>query len=310
MGTARNRSTRLVAALGAGTMALALAACGGDDDAISVGSKEFNEQLLLGQIAIIALEDAGFTVKDETGIQGTDSVRAALESGEINLYWEYTGTGWNNILGYEVTDAATDPAQLARDVAAEDLENGIVWLDAAEANNTYAIAAAEAVAADLGVRTLSDYARLANSDPEAASLCAAQEFLDRPDGWPGVERMYGFKLPGSSIHEMDLDVIYTRVPQADPCNFGEVFATDGRIMGNNLVVIEDDRDAFVSYNISMTVRQDTLDAHPEIADIMNPIIALLTNEKMLELNTRVDVHAEEPADVARDFLEQEGLIGN
>lgn len=306
----RATSTRLVALLGA--LSVAVTGCGvfgGDDDSISVGSKEFNEQLLLGQIAILALEDAGFDVGDETGIQGTNNVRAALESGEIDLYWEYTGTGWNEILGHEVTDASTDPAELAEQVATEDLANGIVWLDRAEANNTYAIAAAADTAAELGVSTMSDYAELANRDPDAASLCAAEEFLDRPDGWPAVESTYGFELPDGAVSEMDLGVIYTRLPQADPCNFGEVFATDGRIEGNDLVVMEDDQSVFVAYNISMTVREDLLDESPEIADIMNPIIALLTNEKMLELNTRVDVGAEDPEDVARDFLEQEGLIG-
>lgn len=307
----RARSTRLVALLGA--LSVAATGCGvfgGDDGgSIAVGSKEFNEQRLLGQIAILALEDAGLDVSDETGIQGTTNVRASLESGEIDLYWEYTGTGWNEILGHEVTDASTDPAELAEQVAAEDLANGIVWLDRAEANNTYAIAAAADTAAELGVSTMSDYAELANRDPAAASLCAAEEFLDRSDGWPAVESTYGFELPDSAVSEMELNVVYTRLPQADPCNFGEVFATDGRIGGNDLVVIEDDRSVFVAYNISMTVREETLDEFPEIAETMNPIIALLTNEKMLELNTRVDVAAEEPEAVARDFLEQEGLIG-
>ncbi|MPZ27911.1 MAG: glycine/betaine ABC transporter substrate-binding protein [Micromonosporaceae bacterium] len=306
----RATSIRLVALLGA--LSVTVTGCsvfgGGDDDSISVGSKEFNEQLLLGQIAIVALEDAGFDVSDETGIQGTNNVRASLESGEIDLYWEYTGTGWNEILGHEVADASTDPAELAEAVAAEDLANGIVWLDRAEANNTYAIAAATDTATALGITTMSDYAELANQDPDAASLCAAEEFLDRVDGWPAVESTYGFELPDGAVSEMELNVIYTRLPQADPCNFGEVFATDGRIGGNDLVVIEDDQSVFVAYNISMTVREDVLEEFPEIAEVMNPILALLTNEKMLELNTRVDVATEDPEDVARDFLQQEGLI--
>lgn len=215
----RATSTRLVALLGA--LSVTVTGCGvfgGDDDSIAVGSKEFNEQLLLGQIAILALEDAGFEVSDETGIQGTNNVRAALESGEVDLYWEYTGTGWNEILGHEVTDASTDPAELAQQVAAEDLANGIVWLDRAEANNTYAIAAAANTAADLGITTMSDYAELANRDPAAASLCAAEEFLDRADGWPAVESTYGFELPEDAVSEMELNVVYTRLPQSDPCN--------------------------------------------------------------------------------------------
>jgi osmoprotectant transport system substrate-binding protein len=317
----RTNTVRLCA-LFAGLLMVA-AACGGDDtttttdptseDALSgasltVGSKEFNEQLLLGQIAIIALQEAGADVQDETGITGTANVRAALTSGQIDLYWEYTGTGWSAHLGHEVTDAPKDTQELADLVAEEDAANGVVWLDPAEANNTYAIATATGTAEELEVTTLSDYAELVGQNPADGSLCAAAEFLDRPDGWPGVEETYGFDLPAAQVTEMDLNLIYARVPQADPCNFGEVFATDGRIAGNDLVIIEDDQEVFVKYNIAMTVRQETFDEYPELEEIFAPITALLTNEKMLELNERVDVMAEDPADVARDFLEEEGLI--
>ncbi len=314
------RTARLCALLAA--LALGATACGGDDGgggggddgplagaSLTVGSKEFNEQLLLGQIAIIALEDAGADVQDETGIQGTENVRKALLSGEIDLYWEYTGTGWTSHLGHDVMDAPKDTQELADQVAEEDLENGVVWLDPAGANNTYAIAAATGTAERLGVGTLSDYAELVNQDPAAGSLCAAAEFLDRPDGWPGVEKAYGFDLPRGQITEMDLNLIYARVPQADPCNFGEVFATDGRIVGNDLKIIEDDQEVFVKYNIALTVRQEIMDQYPVIKEIFNPITERLTNEKMLELNERVDVNAELPEDVAQEFLEQEGLIG-
>lgn len=315
----KTRTTRLLA-LVAG-LALVATACGGDDDddaageggltgaSITVGSKEFNEQLVLGQIAIAALEDAGADVSDQTGIQGTENVRTALESGEIDLYWEYTGTGWTSHLGHEVADAPADTQELADQVAQEDLENGVVWLDPAGANNTYAIAASAEAAEELGVSTLSDYAELANSDPGAASLCAAEEFLVRADGWPGVESIYGFDLPDSEITTLELNLIYARVPERSECNFGEVFATDGRIVGNDLVVMEDDQNAFVKYNIALTVRQDVNEQYPEIEEIFALITELLTNEKMTELNSRVDVDGEDPADVARDFLETEGLIG-
>lgn len=328
MPTTTTGSARLVALLTG--LAMTATACGGGDPeagagdgngaggedgglagaSLTVGSKEFNEQLLLGQVAIIALEDAGAEVDDQTGIVGTENVRAALTSGEVDLYWEYTGTGWTVHLGHEVADAPTDTQELADQVAAEDLDNGVVWLDPAEANNTYAIAAAASTADELGVSTLSDYAALVEEDPAAGSLCAAAEFLDRDDGWPGVESAYGFDLPDGEIAEMDVNLVYARLPQADPCNFGEVFATDGRIAGNDLTVIEDDQEVFVKYNVAMTVRQEVLDQYPQIADIFNPITALLTNDKLRELNARVDVDAEEPADVARDFLEENGLIGS
>lgn len=304
--TTRAMATRL-GALAAG-MSLLAAGCGGDDDAITVGSKEFGEQQLLGHMAMIALEDAGYDVQSEIPIQGTSTVRSALESGDVSLYWEYTGTGWNEILGHEVADAPDDPQALFEAVKEEDAGNDITWLDPAEANNTYAIATSAENAQRLGVRTLSDYADLVNSDPDEATLCAAAEFLDRDDGWPGVESTYGFELPGDAVNEMDLDVIYTRVPGGDPCNFGEVFATDGRIAGNDLVVLEDDQETFVAYNVAMTIRADILDEHPGLADVFGPITELLTNDVLLELNTRVDVDEEDAEDVAREFLESNGLL--
>src|SRR5690606_40344709 len=88
----------------------------------SVGSKEFTEQLILGQIAILALENAGANVDDNTGIVGTDNVRAALTSGEIDMYWEYTGTGWSSHLGREISDAPPSPEELAQAVAEADAE--------------------------------------------------------------------------------------------------------------------------------------------------------------------------------------------
>lgn len=287
---------------------------GGDGDdplsgaSLTVGSKEFNEQVLLGQIAIVALEEAGADVDDQTGIQGSENVRSALTSGEIDLYWEYTGTGYTVHLGHDAAEAPTDPQELYDAVKEEDAANGVAWLAAAEANNTYGIATPASVAADLGVSTLSDYAELANSNPEDASLCAAAEFLDRADGWPGLEAAYGFDLPDDQIAEMDEDVVYARLPESDPCTFGEVFETDGRIPANDLTLLEDDQAFFVKYNIALTVSQETLDEYPAIQDIFDPISALLTNEKMQELNSRVDVDEEFPEDVARDFLEEEGLI--
>jgi len=327
----RSKTARLVVLLAA--VSIAASACGGDGDdldpgggdtgsetgseaggldgaTIIVGSKEFNEQLLLGQNAIQALEAAGAEVEDQTGLQGTENVRAALDSGDIDLYWEYTGTGWTVHLGNEAADAPGDTAELAAAVKEGDAENGVVWLDPAEANNAYAIAASSARAEELGVSTLSDYAELVNENPEDGSLCAAAEFLARDDGWVGVEETYGFDLPDANISEVELNIVYARLPGADPCSFGEVFATDGRIVGNDLVIIEDDQGVFVKYNIAMTVRQEAYDQYGEaLEEVFNPITELLTNEKMIELNAQIDVDGEDPADVAAAFLEENGMAG-
>lgn len=303
-------------ALAAGT-SLAIAACGGGDDSgggeggsIAVGSKEFTEQLILGNIAAIALEDAGLDVdSDGIGIEGTENVRAGLESGDIDMYWEYTGTGYTTILGHDAADAPRDPQELYNTVKDEDAGNDIVWLEPSAANNGYAIGAPGDTASELGVTTLSDYAELVNSSPDDASLCAAAEFLDRADGLLGLQDVYGFELPASSIKEMDLDIVFTQMVEGGECNFGELFETDGRIPVNDITVLEDDKSAFVKYNITPTIRQDALDANPDVEDVLNEISAKLTTEKMLELNVQVDDQNADPADVAEQFLKDEGLIG-
>jgi osmoprotectant transport system substrate-binding protein len=311
----------------AAVLVLAAAACGDDDgepatngDAVveegalegvtvTVGSKEFTEQRILGQIAIVALEAAGATVNDQTGIEGTPAVRAALEAGEIDMYWEYTGTGWSAILGYEISEAPTDTQELWESVRDEDEGNGIVWLDPAPVNNTYAIASAPGVASGLGVSTLSDYAELVQNDPEEATLCAAAEFIVRDDGIPGMEQTYGFEMPTNLIQEMELGIIHTRLPQSDPCNFGEVFATDGQIVTNDLEVLEDDQGAFPPYNVALTVRQDVHDEIGDtLADIFNPIAAVLTDEVLRDMNARA---ADDPGfedEIAEEFLRENGFI--
>ena len=316
-------TTARLTALLAG-LAMVAAACGSDDsggssssgsDALSgasfaVGSKEFTEQLVLGQITRLVLEDAGATVDDQTGITGTTNVRKALTSGEIDMYWEYTGTGYAEILGNEVSEAPTDEQELFDTVAKQDLqENGVHWTALAPVNNTYAIATSSTAQEETGVSTLSDYAELVSSDPDAASMCAASEFIDRSDGLPGLEKAYGFDLPEDAITEVELGIIFTRVPEGDPCNFGEVFATDGRIPANEMVVLDDDKNFFVIYNLALTVNQDVFDQYPELEDVFTPIAEKLTTEELQSMNSQVDVDGLPPEAVAQQWLEDNGFIG-
>lgn len=273
---------------------------------LTVGSKEFTEQLILGHITVKALEAAGADVDDQTGLVGSATVREALTSGSIDMYWEYTGTGWITHLGNdEPVTGAQAQYEAVRDA---DADNSIAWLEPASFDNTYAIAARQDAAADLGVASLSDYAQLATDNPEAASLCAASEFLNRSDGWPGVEDHYGFDLPGGQIAEMELSFIYTRVDQGDPCNFGEVFATDGRIAAFDLVVLEDDQEFFPTYLPSLNVRQEVLDEWPALSDLGALLAGELDTETIRQLNARVDVDGEDPEAVAEDWLREQGLI--
>jgi osmoprotectant transport system substrate-binding protein len=275
---------------------------------IAVGSKEFTEQVILGQIAVLALENAGANVTDQTGLAGTEVARQALEAGEIGAYWEYTGTGWINFLGE--TEPIPDPQEQYQAVADRDLEeNNIRWLEPGSANNVYGIAVRGEAQEELGVERLSDFNALIAERPEDATLCIASEFATRDDGLPGMEEAYGFEFPEENISQLDEGVIYNATDAGDPCNFGEVFRTDGRITGLDLALLEDDEGFFPIYNPSFTVRGEVFDQYPQIEDIFGPISAALTNEALQEMNAAVDVGGELEEDVAERFLRDNGFIG-
>lgn len=305
------------AALVAG-LALALSACGGgqgsqgttsDGDKVLSGanlivsSKEFTESILLGKILAVAFEDAGAKVDDQTGLTGSATVRAALEASEIDIYWDYTGTGWVNYLGHTPADT---PDDLHAALAQEDLEkNGIAWLPPAPFENTYAIAVKSDFAAEHGLETISDSVELIKSDPSVSSICAASEFINRDDGLPGLERAYEFKY--ADVVELDLSLVYTQVGSS--CMFGEVTSTDARNLSNDLQLLTDDRKFMVEYVGAVTLRQETLEQYPAIKEIVAPISERLTTQVVTELNGRIDLDGENPEDVAEDWLESEGLLG-
>ncbi len=305
---------RMATTAGVLALALTLAACGDDGGSSSdgdgelsgasfiVGSKEFTESHVLAQITALALEDAGAETVDQTGISGSATVREALETEEIDIYWDYTGTGWVNILGNTTEDV---PEDLYAAVAEADAENGIAWLEPANFENTYRLATSNAFAGENGLVTTSDAAEFITANPDQGAICAAAEFINRDDGLPGLEETYGFEF--SEVVELDLNLIYTQVGEG--CEFGEVFSTDARIVSNDLLVLEDDLDFFVEYAGAVTLRQETLDEYPAVEEILAPISQALTNEVMTELNGRVDNDGEQPRDVAEDWLTEQGLIG-
>ena len=273
----------------------------------TVGSKEFTEQLILGHMTKLALEATGADVSDEIGLQGSATVREALASGAIDMYWEYLGTGWVTHLGNEEgIPGVQEQYEAVRDA---DLENGIVWLEPTAFNNTYAIAVSDENAERLEVTTISDLAELVENNPEEATFCAGGEFATRPDGLPGLEEAYGFELPADSISTVEDSLVYTQVDEGGTCNFGSVFSTDGRIASLDLTVLEDSEEFFPPFNASLNVRQDVYEEFPQLEEIFGPIAELLDDETMTALNAQVAVDGDDPEDVAREFLEENGFIG-
>jgi osmoprotectant transport system substrate-binding protein len=271
---------------------------------IVVGSKEFTEQIILGQIAVLALQDAGYEVDDQTNLGGTSVNREALLAGEIDMYWEYTGTAWMAFLGHE--EPITDPDECYDKVKAEDAGNDLVWLAMAPFNNTYTLMMKQATGQELGIKSISDLAAYINGGGDA-SLCTDQEFYARPDGFKGVEELYGFQFNEDQVIMMDPGLTYKAL-QDDQCTTGMGFATDGRIAAFGFFNLEDDKQFFPVYNPAPVVRKEIMDQYPGIATVLNPVAQALTTEKMMELNKRVDIDEEDPVDVACDFLMSEGLV--
>ena len=279
------------------------------EEGVVIGSKEFTEQLILGQIAILALEHNGIPTIDETGLGGTVVVREAQEGGDVDLYWEYTGTALITHLGYD--EAITDPQECYDVVAADDLErNNLVWLDYTPFNNTYTVMMRKSDSEAMGITTLSDLANAINEGVEAPepgtwNFATDHEYTIRDDGYPGLQQLYGFEF--EDVITMDLGITYGALRDGDVAT-AMGFATDGRIAAFELVNLEDDLNFHPVYNCSPVVRQETLDEFPEIADILNPIAAALTAEAMSAMNMEVDIEERLPVEVAEEWLREQGFI--
>ena len=274
-----------------------------------VGSKDFTEQQILGYITLLALEDAGATVEDQVGLAGTSATREALESGDIDMYWEYTGTIWITHLGH--TKPIQDSKKQYDAAAKEDLEkNDLKLLEPAPFNNTYALAIRKEAYDKLGVEKLSDLKQFVQENPDEATLCVESEFNTRDDGLPGMEKAYGFEFPQDNVALFDTGVVYDRTDKGNPCNFGSVFITDGRIPGLGLVLLEDDKTFFPIYNPALEVKKSTYDEYGKQLDkIFTPIAKALNTNTMRKLNAQADVEGIPFEDVADEWLQKEGFVG-
>ena len=268
-----------------------------------IGAKDFSEQYILAYITSQLLNAHGAQTTANTSVVGSANVRAALEGDDFLGYWEYTGTSWITYNG-NTAPVVGEAEQFAATKTA-DAAHGIAWLDPAPFNNTYAFAILSDKAQELGVENLSDIAALPVQDQ---TFCIESEFSTRDDGWPGLKLAYGIDVPDSNVSLLDTGVIYATTAEGTVCNFGEVFATDGRISALGLTVMADDQAFFPVYQGGFTIKQSTLDEYPAIADVIGLVSSLLTTEVMQQLNSRADVDGEDPEDIAFDWLTEQGLI--
>ena len=318
----RLRRTPLALAAMGLSAGLILTACGSNDSgsategssgggkaldgvSITVGSKDFTENILLGEMLAQAMENEGASVKDQTNLGGTSVNRKALLSGEVNVYPEYNGTGWTVHLGQQ--DPSHDPAELYKVTSEKDLtDNKVKWVGRSPFNDTYGFAAFGDLAKKQGGFDFQSMADYLKANP-SAKLCLETEFPDRPDGLVLFEKATGYKVPQSQINILDTGLIYTETAKG-ACQFGEVFTTDGRIKALNLDLVKDPG-VMILYNVSYTFLNDVYQKHAKTYDdLATTILKPLDEAKMAELNAKVDVEGIQAKKVAEDYLNEIGVL--
>jgi osmoprotectant transport system substrate-binding protein len=266
---------------------------------IRVGSKQFTEQLIIGNMYALLLEDAGYTVDRKLNLGGTAVVHQALVSGELDMYMEYTGSALAAILKLPLM---ADPQQVYDKVKEEyDKQFKLTWLKPMGFNDTYAIAMRKDRAAELGITKISDL----KGKADQLTIAGSQEFLSRQDGLQGLEAAYGIKFKDSK--GMDSGLVYQAV-DAKQVDIASGNSTDGRLGAFDLLMLKDDLPFFPPYYLAPVVRQDVLAKDPGLEAVLNKLAGKLDESTIATLNLKVDQDKLEPADVARTFLKENGYI--
>jgi osmoprotectant transport system substrate-binding protein len=285
-------------------VAFVLSSCGGGQDTtIRIGSKEFTEQYILGNMYAQLLEDAGYTVEYQP-LGGTSENHQALLNEELDIYPEYTGTGLLTILEeeYDPSMSADDVYDMVSEGYAEQFN--LTWGDQTAFNDTYCLTMTQEKANELGVSTLSELSGMANQ----LVFGTTQEFTERPDGLPGLQEMYGgFQF--EEVLGLDPGLLYAGLDEGD-IDVTTCFGTDGQISAYNLVVLEDDMGFWPPYPVGPVIRQELLDDNPDVLTTLNKLAPLLDGETMSGLNWEVAGNGREADEVAREFLVENGLISS
>ena len=269
---------------------------------ITVGGKNFTEQLILSSMTTQYLQAHGYEVDQRAGM-GTTVLRRAQESGQVDLYWEYTGT---SLISYNKVTEDLSPEATYERVKELDAEKGLIWLEPSEANNTYALAMRKDDAEARGIATISDLADVINGGQELV-LASNATFYSRDDGLRPMQETYGFEFGRRNVKRMDQGLTLTSLDQEE-VDVAMTTATNGRIPALDLTVLEDDKHFFPDYALTPVVREETLEANPDLDERMNALSALLDDSTMARLNAKVDVDKQPVEKVAERFLEEHDLL--
>lgn len=259
---------------------------------VKVGSKNFTESLILGEIYALALEDNGFHVERVFDI-ASSVVHRALLNGDIDLYPEYTGTGLLAVLKLPME---TDPQKVYDTVKAAYLDKfDVVWLDYAQASDGQGLVITTEAAQKYGIETISDLQKHATQ----LRFASQGEFDVREDGIPALETVYGkFDWASSKVYDNALKYEVLSSGEAD---VAPAATAEGHLVDPKFTLLEDDLAVWPPYNIAPVVKREVLDANPDIAEILNAVNGRIDTQAITELNAEVDVKKREYEEVAKEF---------
>ena len=271
-----------------------------EEKTVVIASKPMTEQYIIVEMLTYLIEDnTDISVEKKLGIGGgTSNIHPGMINGEIDIYPEYTGTGWLFVLKNELINDPTELYLATKE--AYQTEYNIFWSELYGFNDTFGIAMKEDLAEELGIETYSDLAA-ASAD---LTFGAEYDFYEREDGYPGLQDVYGFDF--GDTRELDIGLKYQAI-SSDEVDVINVFSTDGRLEEAGLVVLTDDLNFFPSYYCATLIRQETLDMYPELADVLAMMDNQISDEEMTYMNYLVEIQNEDPQDVAKDFLIEKGL---
>ncbi|NQT92065.1 MAG: glycine/betaine ABC transporter substrate-binding protein [Lentisphaerae bacterium] len=279
-------------------------------DTIEIGTKNFTEQFVVGNLMYLFLQDRGFDVELTTGMSST-VLRTASETGEIDLCMDYTGTQWLTYTGHAfLGESPEEIYQLAKD---SDAEIGLIWLDPIRCNNTYAIAVTNEFATENNVYDLEEFAAYVTGEEGKVSFASDFEFYSRPDGILGLQVHYGFAFLPSYIVTVLPGLTAEYLISGDSVA-AMIFGTDPIAVKENWVVLQDTLNFWPPYDLAPIVGEDVLAANPGLEDALNELIAAFPTDpaearaEMTALNAMVDIDLMEPEEAVQQWLEDKGLI--
>lgn len=272
------------------------------NDSLVIGAKNFTEQeIVVEMFSQIIEEKTDLSVDLKKGLGSTSTILSALDEGSLDMSFDYTGTIFGSIMGRSEALPPDEIFNISKDYLIEEYD--LEPLEPLGFNNTYTFAVTKETAERYQLETFSDLARVSDE----ISLGCTIEFMNRPDGLPGVQDAYGMSF--QSVQSIDDSPRYIALQQND-VQAVDAYSTDALIAKYDLVVLEDDKQFFPPYYGFPLVRQDVLTQYPEITGALSHLVGLMDDATMAELNYRVDELGESPKQVAAEYLVSQGVLSH